>query len=247
MTATSWRSRLRAAVYQGDGAAVIALAHLTPEARLDGDDAPVWQLLGDGLIIALTDHVDGAPAVATGCAAALRERDWAGDTELAEQLDALLGTGPTPLLRPLPVDLDQLAELLEGDPTHSGGLIDLSGGEVWPHAVLDDPDEPSDDIHGTGRPDPDNPHRWLWVQGHGSRAGYHDMDMFIATLTDPDQAERLRDAITGRGAFRRFRDVLARWPEPLQRWFAFSEERHRGRARAWLATAGYRSTRRPPT
>jgi len=73
------------------------------------------------------------------------------------------------------------------------------------------------------------------------------MDMFIATLTDPVQAERLRGAITGRGAFRRFRDVLARWPEQLQRWFAFAEERHRARAGAWLATAGYRSTRRPPT
>ena len=68
------------------------------------------------------------------------------------------------------------------------------------------------------------------------------MELFTATLTDPDPdlAERLRDALDSRGPFRRFKDVLARRPDQLQRWFAFSEERHRGRARAWLATAGYR-------
>ena len=34
-------------------------------------------------------------------------------------------------------------------------------------------------------------------------------------------------------------DVLARWPGELDRWCAFSAERQRGRARAWLADAGY--------
>jgi hypothetical protein len=33
--------------------------------------------------------------------------------------------------------------------------------------------------------------------------------------------------------------VLARWPDELERWHALSEERQRGRARAWLAATGY--------
>jgi Uncharacterised protein family (UPF0158) len=37
-------------------------------------------------------------------------------------------------------------------------------------------------------------------------------------------------AIRGRGAFRRFKDELARWPGELERWHAFSEERQRGRS-----------------
>jgi len=41
------------------------------------------------------------------------------------------------------------------------------------------------------------------------------------------------------GAFRRFKDVLGRWPEELERWFAYSEERQRGRARTWRTDAGY--------
>ena len=52
--------------------------------------------------------------------------------------------------------------------------------------------------------------------------------------------DRLEVAIAGRGAFRRFKDVLARWPGELERWHLFSNERGRGRARAWLAREGYR-------
>jgi hypothetical protein len=52
----------------------------------------------------------------TICIASLRERNWIGDAELADQLDGLAGTGPTPLLRPLPVDLEAVSEILEGDP-----------------------------------------------------------------------------------------------------------------------------------
>ena len=44
----------------------------------------------------------------------------------------------------------------------------------------------------------------------------------------------------GGGAFRRFKDVLHRWPDLVDRWYGFSDDRRIGRARAWLADAGYR-------
>jgi hypothetical protein len=37
-----------------------------------------------------------------------------------------------PDLRPLSVDLDELASILEGDPMHRGGRVDLETGGVWP-------------------------------------------------------------------------------------------------------------------
>ena len=40
-------------------------------------------------------------------------------------------------LSPLPVDLEELADALEGDPLASGGLLDLDTGEVWPQSVID--------------------------------------------------------------------------------------------------------------
>jgi hypothetical protein len=65
------------------------------------------------------------------------------------------------------------------------------------------------------------------------------MEWFIAHVEDEDIADRLGIAISGRGAFRRFRDTLSRYPDLMTRWFAFSGERQRGRARRWLADEGY--------
>jgi len=227
------RSLLRGAVYRGDGGAVVALVHgqLWPDYAL--------QLIGDGLLAALPRHVEHAAVVATDCVRRLRDRGWNGDDELADQIEALLVTGARPLLRRLPVELDELAGLLEGDQEGGGGRIDVRTGELWHRAAIEY-------LHQCGEEDPDgsdDPGRWLWVDTVGSRAGYRDMQEFIDTITDPERAERLGIAIQGRGAFRRFKDVLARWPVELDRWYAFTEERQRGRARAWLAEAGYVSSR----
>ena len=86
----------------------------------------------------------------------------------------------------------------------------------------------------------DDPERWLAVHGEGSREGYRDMELFVASVEDAGRVERLAVAIKGSGAFRGFKDELACWPGELERWHAFSEERQRGRARSWLAAAGYR-------
>jgi hypothetical protein len=52
-------------------------------------------------------------------------------------------------------------------------------------------------------------------------------------------ADRPSIAMSGRGACRRFKDTLYRWPELVSRWYALSDDRQRGRARAWLADHGY--------
>jgi Uncharacterised protein family (UPF0158) len=213
---------LRMAVYNADGSVVgVVRGRLTQQ---------VLQLAGDGLLDALAKDVEGAVELAAQCAAALRERCWDGDEDLADQLQAALGRGATPLLRALPVDLEELASLLEGDPLCGGGRIDLRSGECWPHSVEygeDDEDENDED-------------RWLHVPRLGSREGYRDMELFIATVKDPAIVDRLQIAITSKGAFRRFKDVLSRWPQELQRYYLLSNERQRGRARAWLAAEGFR-------
>lgn len=136
------------------------------------------------------------------------------------------------MLRPLPVDLDQLADILEGDPMSGGGRVDLRTGEVWPQLALEDAVKLDED-------DELDASWWLTVACEGSREGYRDMQDFVAAVPSEDRRDRLAIAIEGRGAFRRFKDVLSRRPEELERWHAFSEERQRGRARAWLAGAGY--------
>ncbi len=192
------------------------------------------QLAGDGLRIALGQHVPGAKDLARACVTMLRARGWDGDDELADALQAQLGTGPTRILKPLAVDLEQLAMVLEGDPLHGGGRIDLISGEVWPQAALDYAAEVGEITEND-----DDPARWLPVDCEGSRPGYRDMEAFIASLDDAHVADRLGRAISSRGAFRRFKDTISQWPDLMARWRAFSEDRQRGRARAWLADAGY--------
>ncbi len=229
MDSKEQRSALRAAVYRGDGPAVVDLL------RGVGADDDSLQLAGDGLIAAVMQRVDGAAELARGLVVGLRQRGWEGDDELADQLEAQLGSGPAAMLRALPVDLEELAGILEGDPLSVGGRIDIRTGEVWPQAAIEYALE-------TGEEDEEiaDPERWLPVHGEGSREGYRDMELFIASVEDAGRAERLAIAIKGRRAFRRFKDELARWPGELERWHALSEERQRGRARSWLAAAGYR-------
>jgi hypothetical protein len=194
------------------------------------------QLAGDGLLCALAHQRPAAQKLAAQQLAGevvgvLRHRGWDGDAELADQLEP---STSDPGLMPLPVDLEQLAAVLEGDPRDGGGRIDLTTGEVWPQAAFDYDDEDEDE-------DEAETPRWLWVESEGSRASYHDMAEFISTIPDPDVADRLDRAIHGKGAFGRFKDQLAHHPHAFDRWFRFSTERQRGRARQWLATKGYRT------
>jgi hypothetical protein len=222
------RTVLRSAIHTSDAAAVLALLQ-----RDWPDDAP--QLIGDGLAAALRQGVPGASDLADRCSRALRVRGWEGDQELADDLDAIRATAPTPLLRRLPVDLEELSLVLEGDPLAGDGRVDLRGGQVWPHAAIEYAQETGEEDDAAS----DDLERWLWIPNQGSRAGYRDLVDFVGTVADPGRADRLDIALQGRGAFRRFKDVLARWPGELARWYGFSDDRRRGRARAWLAEEGF--------
>ncbi|MDR0358504.1 MAG: UPF0158 family protein, partial [bacterium] len=195
------------------------------------------QLAGDGLLIALRHGEPRARELADQCVARLHQRSWDGDEELADQLLAALDRGPTPLLRPLPVDLQELASVLEGDPAEGGGWIDLRTGEVVPQSVLDDGWPKEDDPR-------DDPDRWFEVRTQGSRDAYHDMELFTELITDATLADRLLRALAGRGPFRAFKAALDGEPAEVERWLAFSEERTRGRARAWLTAEGYTTSPR---
>jgi hypothetical protein len=74
-----------------------------------------------------------------------------------------------------------------------------------------------------------------WVE---SRDGYRDMELFIDMVEDEHLQELLSVAINGRGAFRRFKDVLYNHLDERERWFAFKNERTRQRALDWLDDEG---------
>ena len=81
---------------------------------------------------------------------------------------------------PLPVDLEELSELLEASLGEEGGRIDLETGEVWRASTIEyfAEQEPEQ------APDFEDPDRWLYVGPEGSDEGYRDMEDFIARVDD---------------------------------------------------------------
>ena len=71
-----------------------------------------------------------------------------------------------------------------------------------------------------------------------SYEGYEDMADFIATVGDEHLAELLEVAINGKGAFRRFKDVLALYPDEKERWYRFKDDKMKERALEWLESTG---------
>ncbi|GAB7030896.1 UPF0158 family protein [Streptomyces sp. NPDC021749] len=216
---------VRSALDTLDGAALFAALRRGPVRE-------VLQMAGDGVAEAAARGLPGAAEMAAAFLGALRERGFRGDEELAHRLRTVTGDAATPLLRPIPVDMEMLAMLLEGDPAEFGGRLDLSTGECRP--AFADELEP-----GLEAEEANDPERWLCVPALGSRAGYRDMELFIDGLGDAALADRLRIAIGGRGAFRRFKDALGHDERSWRRYLRFCDERQRGRARAWLAEEGY--------
>ena len=76
--------------------------------------------------------------------------------------------------------------------------------------------------------------RYIRVPRDESRDAYRDMEAFVPTVDDGSLQAQPWRAIEGRGAFRRFRDVLADHPHERDRWFAFKEARLRERVLDWL-------------
>ena len=67
---------------------------------------------------------------------------------------------------------------------------------------------------------------------------YRDMQAFIATVEDDHLSELLEVAINGKGAFRRFKDLLLNYPKEREKWFEFRDGSMEERALKWLESIG---------
>jgi hypothetical protein len=80
--------------------------------------------------------------------------------------------------------------------------------------------------------------RFIAIPSEDSHEGYRDMEAFIGTVLNPRLQERLERAISGRGAFRYFKDVLLDHPSERERWFKFKQDRLHQRMHDWLEAQG---------
>jgi hypothetical protein len=78
-----------------------------------------------------------------------------------------------------------------------------------------------------------------------SREQYRWMERYIPMVEDPELAGKLTQAIDGKGAFRRFKDVLMSYGPERERWFTFRSERLRIFMEAWLSAHALNPVARP--
>src|SRR6187431_3008402 len=144
---------------------------------------------------------------------------------------------PTAPVRDVPVDWEALEDAFENNAPEVHSYLHLSTGEVL--RVVDGIADPQ--MHSRIAADP----TYVRVEPVSSREQYRWMERFIQMLDPSDLREELVLAIDGRGAFRRFKDVLMVNAAERERWFAFRSERLRVFMEAWLEAHQLRAVPRP--
>jgi hypothetical protein len=145
--------------------------------------------------------------------------------------------GGTPPLRDVPVDWEALEDAFENNAPEVHSYLHIETGEVL--RVVDGIADP--EMHARIASDG----AYMRIDPVSSREQYRWMERFIPMVDETDLRERLMRAIDGKGAFRRFKDVLMSFGPERERWFAFRSERLRVFMEAWLAAHALRPIARP--
>jgi len=135
------------------------------------------------------------------------------------------GTGQPP--RDVPIDWEALEDAFENNAPEVHSYLHLSTGEVL--RVVDGIADP--EMHQRIAGDTS----YMRIEPVSSREQYRWMERFIPMVEDKPLSDLLVQAIDGKGAFRRFKDVLMSHGAERERWFAFRSERLRVFMEAWLA------------
>lgn len=130
----------------------------------------------------------------------------------------------------VPVAWAALEDAFENNAPEVHSYLHLETGEVI--RIVDGIADPA--MHQRVARDP----HYLRVDPVSSREQYRWMERFIATVEDSELRDQLVRAIDGKGAFRRFKDVLMSFPVDRERWFTFRSERLRAGMEAWLRAHG---------
>jgi hypothetical protein len=130
-------------------------------------------------------------------------------------------------VKDVPVDWEALEDAFENNAPEVHSYLHLGTGEVL--RVVDGIADP--EMHARIASDA----TYLRVDPVSSREQYRWMERFIPMVDEGELRERLTRAIDGKGAFRRFKDVLMSYGPERERWFAFRSERLRVFMEAWLA------------
>lgn len=144
--------------------------------------------------------------------------------------------GRTPL-RDVAVDWEALEDAFENNAPEVHSYLHLATGEVL--RVVDGVADPQ--MHVRISSDTN----YLRIDPVSSREQYRWMERFIPMVDELELRAKLTQAIDGKGAFRRFKDVLMGFSVERERWFTFRSERLKTFMEAWLAAHAILAVARP--
>ena len=155
-------------------------------------------------------------------------------SEVEENETSAMASTPA---RDIPVDWEALEDAFENNAPEVHSYLHLGTGEVL--RVVDGIADP--EMHARIALDSE----YVRVEPVSSREQYRWMERFIPMVEDEELKQKLMRAIDGKGAFRRFKDVLMGFVQEREHWFVFRSERLRVFMEAWLAAHAFKPVPRP--
>jgi hypothetical protein len=140
-------------------------------------------------------------------------------------------------VRDIPIDWEALEDAFENNAPEVHSYLHLGTGDVL--RVVDGVADPQ--MHARIAADTN----YLRIDPVSSREQYRWMERYIPMVEDMELQAKLSQAIDGKGAFRRFKDVLMSYGPERERWFAFRSERLRIFMEAWLSAHALNPVARP--
>lgn len=113
------------------------------------------------------------------------------------------------------VDWEALEAAVERNSSRSESYLERSSGQILT-AVQGEPDAPA-----IKEKIKNHIQNYIRVEAASSREQYKWMERFVGSVADEALRERLLISIDGKGAFRRFKDVLLAFPVERERWFKY--------------------------
>jgi len=149
---------------------------------------------------------------------------------------------PAPVRGPYRIDLDwdSLEVAVERNSPDTDSYLDLATGRVLT-ITSGDPEAAINRQQVS-----ENIRNYLRVEPASSREQYRWMEKFVGSVTDEPLRERLIISIDGKGAFRRFKDVLLAYPAERERWFTYRAELLHWHIQTWLEQHDIQATNDPP-
>ena len=141
-------------------------------------------------------------------------------------------------VREVPVDWEALEDAFENNAPEVHSYLHLTTGEVL--RVVDGVADPQ--MHVRIASDAN----YLRIDPVSSREQYRWMERFIPMVEDRDLQGKLTQAIDGKGAFRRFKDVLLNYPTERERWFSYRSDLLHWHMQKWLEKEQLEPKEAPP-